>query len=344
MRSTPVLMSAVATLESRLQRAEPIQKADAPQPVPGAPADSIVVANRIVKRYKDVEALRGVSLTVRGGEVFGLLGPNGAGKTTLVEILEGIRQPTAGTVRVLGMDPATEARPLRERLGVCLQHTSMPRYIRVREAVALFGAMYPRRRMSPAELLDRFHLTQKRDAYFGNLSGGQRQRLALALAVLHDPVLLILDEPSAGLDPQARLDIQDLIQELRNEQKSILLTTHYLEEAEKLCDRVAIIDHGEILVQGTPKDVCCGSTLPSRMCVTLSAAVPERLVQSLKGTSVKVEDGARRLVIETRDPGSCTVEIARWLIASGHQIRTIEITNPSLERVFVELTGGSVRS
>jgi ABC-2 type transport system ATP-binding protein len=154
----------------------------------------------------------------------------------------------------------------------------------------------------------------------------------------------VLDEPSAGLDAQARLDIQDLITELRAEQKSILLTTHYLEEAEKLCDRVAIIHRGVIIAEGTPHDVCRGSALPSRMCVVLSAAVPDALVRALNAARVTVEEGARRLVVETNDPGTCTLEIARWLIATGQRIESIEIANPSLEHVFVGLIGRSVRS
>lgn len=203
MADTPADMTAVSVLDPRPQHAEPDPTMnEALQPAVGTRADAIVVAQGVVKRYKDVEALRGVSVTLGRGEVFGLLGPNGAGKTTLVEILEGIRHPTSGTVRVLGMDPATAAQALRARLGVCLQHTSMPRNLRVREAVALFGSMYTRRRMSPAELLDRFHLTEKRNAYFGDLSGGQRQRLALALAVNTTPTCSCSTSHRRGSTPR----------------------------------------------------------------------------------------------------------------------------------------------
>jgi ABC-2 type transport system ATP-binding protein len=304
----------------------------------------MVEVRDVVKRYKDVEAVRGVSLQVRRGEIFGLLGPNGAGKTTLVEIIEGVRPATSGTVRVLGMDPSTEARALRTRLGVCLQSVALPQHLRVREAMTLFGCMYARRRMSSDALLEQFHLTEKANTPFGHLSGGQRQRLLLALAVQHDPDLLVLDEPSAGLDAQARLDIQELIQQLRDEQKSILLTTHYLEEAEKLCDRIAIIDHGRIVVEGRPAEVCQRTGLPSRMTVTVSASVPEALVQALGAARTVLADGDTQLIIETHEPGTCTVEIARWAIASGERITGIEVTTPSLEHVFVGLTGRSVRS
>jgi ABC-2 type transport system ATP-binding protein len=186
--------------------------------------------------------------------VFGLLGPNGAGKTTTVEILEGLRTRSAGRVSVLDCDPEVQTLRLKDRVGVCLQSTRLPDKMKVREAMELFGALYTRT-VDAAQLLKRLQLWEKREAFYTQLSGGQKQRLALALALLNDPQVLFLDEPSAGLDPQARLEIHELVQDLRREQRTILLTTHYIEEAEKLCDRVAIVDEGRIIALGTPRQI-----------------------------------------------------------------------------------------
>ena len=204
------------------------------------------------KNYGDVAALRGIDFEVRAGEVFGLLGPNGAGKTTTVEILEGLRSRSSGRVTVLGCDPEVQTRQLKDRIGVCLQATRLQDKIKVREAMELFAAFYTRT-VDSAQLLKRLQLWEKREAQYSTLSGGQKQRLALAL--LNDPQTLFLDEPSTGLDPQARLEIRDLVMDLRREQRTILLTTHYIEEVERLCDRVAIVDEGRIIAMGTPREI-----------------------------------------------------------------------------------------
>jgi ABC-2 type transport system ATP-binding protein len=197
----------------------------------------------LTKSYGSFQAIKGVDFEIFPGEVFGLLGPNGAGKTSTVEILEGLRPRNGGDVAVLGFDPGRDTKRLKDRIGVCLQATNLPERITVQEALRLFASLYSRTVDGDA-LLKRLMLWEKRDAAYGKLSGGQKQRLALALALINDPQMLFLDEPSAGLDPQARLEIHALMQELRREQRTILLTTHYIEEAEKLCDRVAIIDEG----------------------------------------------------------------------------------------------------
>ena len=208
----------------------------------------------LYKSYGDVEAVRGIDFEVAPGEVFGLLGPNGAGKTTTVEILEGIRQRTRGEVRVLGYDPDKQKTELKDRIGVCLQATNLPDKIRVSEALEVFGALYSRM-LDPNVLLKRLQLYDKKDAFYQTLSGGQKQRLAIALGLINDPALLFLDEPSTGLDPQVRLEIHALIEELKAEKRTILLTTHYIEEAERLCDRVAIVDAGKIIAMGTPREL-----------------------------------------------------------------------------------------
>ena len=206
------------------------------------------------KSYGSFEAIKGIDFEVRSGEVFGLLGPNGAGKTTTVEILEGLRPRSAGEVKVLEFDPDLQKKQLKDRIGACLQATNLPDKITVREAMDFFGSLYSRR-ADKEVLLKRLQLWDKKDAGYATLSGGQKQRVALALALINDPQMLFLDEPTTGLDPQVRLEIRDLIEELRAEKRTILMTTHYIEEAERLCDRVAIIDAGQIIALGTPRQL-----------------------------------------------------------------------------------------
>src|SRR5205807_6717998 len=213
------------------------------------PVDSVamdgyaIYVRGLKKAYNGFDAVKGIDFDVRVGEVFGLLGPNGAGKTTTIEILEGLRPRSAGEVRVLEFDPDRQKKQLKDRIGACLQATNLPDKITVREALDFFGSLYSRKADADV-LLKRLQLDEKKDAGYATLSGGQKQRLALALALINDPQMLFLDEPTTGLDPQVRLEIRDLIGELRAEKRTILLTTHYIEEAERLCDRVAIIDAG----------------------------------------------------------------------------------------------------
>jgi ABC-2 type transport system ATP-binding protein len=214
----------------------------------------ILLVENLEKRYDDVYAVRGVSFSVEEGEVFGLLGPNGAGKTSTIEVLEGLRVPDGGRVSVCGLDPQKSPNELKHEIGAALQSTSLPDKIRVGEALRLFASFYKRRRQ-PEELLKRFGLEEKRNAFYSQLSGGQKQRLALAIAIINDPKVLFLDEPTAGLDPQVRREIYDIIEELKSQGKTIVLTTHYIEEAERLCDRVAIVDSGKVIAIGTPREL-----------------------------------------------------------------------------------------
>jgi ABC-2 type transport system ATP-binding protein len=214
----------------------------------------VIQAEGLYKSYGSVEALRGVSFEVEQGEVFGLLGPNGAGKTSTVEILEGMRTPDRGIARVCGLDPEKSGFEFKEQIGTVLQSTSLPDKIRVKEAIDLFAKFY-RRHADTDDLLKRFQLEEKRTAFYSQLSGGQKQRLALAMALVNDPSVVFLDEPTAGLDPQVRREIYDIIEELKRDKKTVLLTTHYIEEAERLCDRVAIVDQGRVIALGTPRDL-----------------------------------------------------------------------------------------
>ncbi len=295
------------------------------------------------KSYGPLAAVKGIDFEVHAGEVFGLLGPNGAGKTTTVEILEGLRSRTAGCVSVLGYDPEVQTRQLKDRLGVCLQSTNLPEKTKVREAMELFSSLYTRTVDSTA-LLKRLQLWEKRESFYSKLSGGQKQRLALALALLNDPQVLFLDEPSAGLDPQARHEIHELIQELRREQRTILLTTHYIEEAEKLCDRVAIVDEGRIIAMGTPREIQQRTLSSSTIEIELAAPLADGCPPAFPGAGEAALDDRRRLLsVVSERPARTVIEIVKWIEQQGLELADIRIKRPSLEEAFIELTGKSLR-
>lgn len=294
------------------------------------------------KSYGSFAAVKGIEFEVRPGEVFGLLGPNGAGKTSTVEILEGLRERTGGRVSVLGFDPGVQTLALKDRVGVCLQSTNLPEKIKVREAMELFGALYSRT-VDAAGLLKRLQLWEKRESLYSQLSGGQKQRLALALALLNDPQVLFLDEPSAGLDPQARLEIHELILDLRREQRTILLTTHYIEEAEKLCDRVAIVDEGRIVAAGTPREIQNRTLANATIEIECAHPVAAELPVWTEAEKASCDDKRTRIFVTSRRPARTVVEIVKWLDETGNELADIRIQRPSLEDAFIELTGKSLR-
>ncbi|HXS93289.1 MAG TPA: ABC transporter ATP-binding protein [Candidatus Limnocylindrales bacterium] len=294
------------------------------------------------KIYGSFAAVKGIDFDVQPGEVFGLLGPNGAGKTSTVEILEGLRERSGGRVSVLGFDPGVQTLALKDRVGVCLQSTNLPEKIRVREAMELFGALYSRT-VNAAGLLKRLQLWEKREALYSQLSGGQKQRLALALALLNDPQVLFLDEPSAGLDPQARLEIHELVLDLRREQRTILLTTHYIEEAEKLCDRVAIVDEGRIVAAGTPREIQDRTLANATIEIECAQPVATELPAWTEAEKASCDEKRTRLFVTSRRPARTVVEIVKWLDETGNELADIRIQRPSLEDAFIELTGKSLR-
>jgi ABC-2 type transport system ATP-binding protein len=301
---------------------------------------AIQVSN-LHKSYGDFEAVRGIDFEVKAGEVFGLLGPNGAGKTTTVEILEGLRPRTTGEVNVLGFDPASDVRSLKDRIGVCLQATNLPEKVRVYEALEWFAAFYSKR-ADCARLLERLQLTEKRNEFYSRLSGGQKQRVALALALVNEPQLIFLDEPTTGLDPQVRLEIHTLIQELR-QGSTILLTTHYIEEAERLCDRVAIVDQGKIIAIGTPREIQQNTLGQSRIEVATEQTIPQDIPQFEKAEKYVVSDDRKLLTIYSAKPARTVPDLVKWIDQQGLGLEDIHLKRPTLEDAFIELTGRRLR-
>jgi ABC-2 type transport system ATP-binding protein len=274
-----------------------------------------VAVSDLRKSYGDVEAVRGISFEITSGEIFGLLGPNGAGKTTTVEILEGYRERDAGSVTVLGEDPARASDAWREQIGVVLQSSAMYQTLSVAESLALFAGYYERPR-DVDEVVQLIGLEEKRDAHVRTLSGGQRRRLDLGLALVGDPDLLFLDEPTTGFDPQARRRAWESISSLRSLGKTILLTTHYLDEAERLCDRVAVLRDGRIAALGRPGE--------------LTGALPP--------TEIRYRQNGRDVVLRTEEPTRVLNELTQRALAEGRELEALEVRRPSLEEVYLSLT------
>jgi ABC-2 type transport system ATP-binding protein len=303
--------------------------------------EQVIQVENLIKRYGELEAVRGVSFSVSEGEVFGLLGPNGAGKTTTIEILEGLRNLDGGRVSVCGLDPQREPEKLKNEIGAALQSTSLPDKLKTFEAIKLFAGFYSRRR-DPEELLKRFGLVEKRDTFYSKLSGGQKQRLALAMALVNNPRVLFFDEPTAGLDPQVRREIYDIIEELRREKKTIVITTHYIEEAERLCDRVAIVDHGKVIALGTPQELKNRSGDKTRIEVQLTRPEPPDTLRALEGVT-DCRDLNGGYALHTQRPPQAIVSLVKYLEAQGNELVSLNIATPSLEDVFIELTGRRLR-
>ena len=332
----------------------PAAPAPAPlRPPPMATAGPVIRAAGLVKRYGPLTAVDGLSFEVAAGEVFGLLGPNGAGKTTTLEMLEGLRVPDAGNATVLGRPMPGSARAVKQRIGVQLQATALPAYTRVAEAVDLFGALFDHRLPTPA-LLAQFELTDKAEAYASELSGGQMQRLSLALALVNDPELVFLDEPTTGLDPGARLALWAVIEEIRGRGTTVVLTTHYMEEAERLCDRVAVIDHGHVVALDTPARLIAAHAPGARIEFALARPVEPGWFAAVPGAD-RVEVDGDRVILTTTRPETVLAAVfdpaAPWSGSSqrggtavaASPIRDLRVHSGTLEDVFLNLTGRSLR-
>lgn len=302
---------------------------------------AVVEIQGLTKRYGPVEALRGIDLSVEEGEIFGLLGPNGAGKTTTVEIISGLIPRDGGTVKVLGRDPERERHRLTHFIALQPQHMDFLDNATVGEIVALFWSLYAGvDRQRVRRILERLGLHDRQRTRFQHLSGGQRQRLNLALALIGNPRLVILDEPTAGLDPQARVQIHDFIREIRAEGRTVILTTHYLEEAEALCDRVAIIDHGKIIACDAPRRLIMSFGGQTRIEWTDSsgAITPEGLPGVTR--AVREED---RWVCWTGDPATTLAALFDHSRAQSTQVRELSVHPPTLEDIFIQITGKHFR-
>ena len=321
----------------------------APEPHPGtiravttATSTELVIRVRgLTKRYDDVQAVAGIDFDVFGGEIFGLLGPNGAGKTTTVEILEGLRAPDGGEVSVLGIDAARHADALKPRIGVSLQTAALYPKLTVTEVLDLFRSFYPRSR-STADLIDALELGERRHAQTRALSGGQRQRLAVAFALVNDPELIFLDEPTTGLDPAARRSLWDLVLKLKADGRTVLLTTHYMEEAEILCDRLAIMDHGRILELGTVDELVSKRFHDRAVRFDRVDGLTYEELAALPGVS-SVQDDADEVLLYTPDVGATIGALLALADARGLEPTNLAIRRPSLEDVFLDLTGRALR-
>ncbi len=305
-----------------------------------ASSTPVIEVSRLRKTYGATVAVEDVSFEVYAGEIFGLIGPNGAGKTTTMECIEGIRQPDGGAMSILGLDPRRDAHALQNRIGVQLQQAQLQKRIRVWEAVDLWSSLYPRS-VDGRVLLDQLGLTEKRNASFMSLSGGQKQRLFVALALINDPEVVFLDELTTGLDPQARRAIWDLVMGIRSRGKTVFLTTHLMEEAERLCDRVAIIEHGKLIELGAPADLV-RKHCPQRGVVFSSDR------QGLTGQLERipgvesVQAAETSYTVEGRGDAFVT-EVIRFIAEQQLTVRDFRTVFPTLEDVFLKLTGHGIR-
>ncbi|RSM67498.1 ABC transporter ATP-binding protein [Kibdelosporangium aridum] len=302
----------------------------------GNGGDAIVVSG-IRKSYGDLTAVDGVSFTVAEGEFFGILGPNGAGKTTTLEIVEGLREPDAGSVTLLGENPWPRKVQLLPRIGVQLQASAFFEKLTAREQIETFASLYGNEHKNIDEMLEVVGLTEKANTREDKLSGGQRQRLSIACALVHDPDIVFLDEPTAALDPQARRNLWDVLREIRSRGKTIVYTTHYLDEAEVLCDRVAIMDHGRILAMDTPAALVRGLDAPTHIRLE-HGVLPVDEVRGFTGVD-DVSDDGDMLTIATRKPAPVLSALAERGTLDGLQVRTA-----TLEDVFLDLTGREYRA
>ncbi len=299
----------------------------------------------LIKNYGGLRAIDGISFEVEPGEIFGMVGPNGAGKTTTIECIEGLRRPDGGTIRVLGLDPQRDGYELRERIGVQLQATALYERIRVCEALQLFASFYRKRHgwgQNWEELVEPLGLADKLNSYYHALSGGQKQRLHIALALVHDPKIVFLDELTTGLDPQARRAMWALIKKIRAQGKTIFLTTHYMEEAEQLCDRVAILDRGKILALDSPSGLIASLGGENRILFTLEGPADVDSFQRLPHVS-RVERIDGKIILYSSKSSVVLLELIKRAESNAWSLQDLHVQRATLEDVFLTLTGRALR-
>jgi ABC-2 type transport system ATP-binding protein len=302
---------------------------------------TVIAVRNLAKQYPEVKAVDEISFGVHQGEIFGMVGPNGAGKTTTIECLEGLRRPDGGSIQVLGLDPQRDRYRLRERIGVQFQSAALPDRIKVWEALDLFAAFY-RQSLDWQRLLEQMGLAEKREAYFGKLSGGQKQRVFIALALVSNPELVFLDELTTGLDPQARRAMWDQVRSIRERGTTVFLTTHFMEEAERLCDCVAIIDHGKIVALDTPQSLIDSLGAEHRVVFEADVHLEEELLRTVPGV-VRVERIGERMVVYGQKDGLVS-GVVNALETGGIRFENLRTEQPTLEDVFLSLTGKEMRN
>ncbi len=303
--------------------------------------DLAIEVSNLRKSYGEVEAVRGVDFTVAHGEVFCLLGPNGAGKTTTVEILEGYRTRSGGEVRVLGMDPAYAPRELHERVGIVLQQCGVQSYLTVYELVEMYGRYYSRCRPAD-EVIELVELQEKRNTRANDLSGGQRRRLDLALALVGEPDVIFLDEPTTGFDPAARRQAWSTIRSLCDLGKTVFLTTHYMDEAQFLAHRVAVMREGVLVAVGRPDELGGRDLRPAEIRFGLPQGTSPEDLPELPALNVSLDDG--RVVIQTKEPVVTAQRVTTWALDRGLELEHFSVTQPTLEDIYLELTGSAVEA
>jgi ABC-2 type transport system ATP-binding protein len=303
---------------------------------------AVVIVKNLTKRYGQLVAVNDVSFSIEKGEIFGLLGPNGAGKTTTVEMIEGLRKPDNGSIEVCGIDALKELGKIKEIIGVQLQTTTLYDKIRVKEVIELFGGYYQKSLLTN-QILEEVSLTDKKDSFVSTLSGGLQQRLAMALALVNDPEVLFMDEPTTGLDPQARRNVWSIIEDLKGRGKTVILTTHYMEEAEQLCRRVGIIDQGKIIAMDTPGNLIANSGLASTIEFSCVLGEQDKILQKLAGIGRISRQDNNKFVIHTNESFRVLQEIARISVENNLNLKNITVREATLEDVFLSLTGKKLR-
>ena len=305
------------------------------------PDEIVVEVKDLVKAYGDVKAVRGISFNIAKGEVFGMLGPNGAGKSTTVEIIEGLRRADSGSATVLGINISKDTRTVKERIGVQSQSPALFPDLQVKELINFFRSLY-KKSVPTSQIIDLASLQESRDILFRNLSGGQQQRLSVALAFVNDPEIIVLDEPTTGLDPQARRAMWEVIENFRNSRKTVLLTTHYMEEAQRLCDRIAIMDYGKIIALSSPQQLIESNIKENAIQFKMKEYPGDQVLASLPNVTKVIKEGDD-IVVYTNNIPAVIAGLLSLASQRSTELSELSVRQATLEDVFLKLTGKRIR-